>query len=91
MAKKNIQQELASMIAKREGKKSQAKIGDVREILRIIKQIAIETMEIETKGVRTAAGENVSFTATSMVHQWLNDEMAKHARAKAAKAKRSAK
>lgn len=30
-------QKLASQIAKKEGKKSQAKIGDVREILKVIK------------------------------------------------------
>jgi hypothetical protein len=35
---------LASLIAKREGKKSQVKIGDVREILRIIVEIEGEDL-----------------------------------------------
>lgn len=33
---------LASEIAKREGKKSQAKIGDIREVLRIIENMIME-------------------------------------------------
>lgn len=33
---------LASLIAKREGKKSQARIGDIREILKILIQLEIE-------------------------------------------------
>lgn len=35
-------QQLASLIAKREGKKSQVKIGDVREVLRLICDIDVE-------------------------------------------------
>lgn len=35
---------LASMIAKREGKKSQVKIGDVREILKIMLEVNRETL-----------------------------------------------
>jgi len=34
--------QLASAIAKREGKKHQASIGDVREILRILEDLTIE-------------------------------------------------
>lgn len=34
---------LASMIAKREGKKHQASVGDVREILSILQKIDLET------------------------------------------------
>lgn len=36
--------QLASEIAKREGKKSQARIGDIREILRIIVEIEAESL-----------------------------------------------
>lgn len=38
-------QTLASKIAKIEGKKSQARIGDIREILKIITQIMGEEMQ----------------------------------------------
>ncbi len=36
---------LASLIAKREGKRSQARIGDIREILRIIVELSVESVE----------------------------------------------
>lgn len=36
---------LASMIAKREGKKSQARIGDIREILKLIVEIQAELLD----------------------------------------------
>lgn len=35
---------LASLIAKREGKRSQARIGDIREILKIIVELNTESM-----------------------------------------------
>lgn len=35
-------QSLASAIAKREGRKSQARIGDIREILKIIVDLSVE-------------------------------------------------
>lgn len=35
-------QKLASAIAKREGKKSQARIGDIREILKIVVAMEVE-------------------------------------------------
>lgn len=38
-------QKLASLIAKREGKKHQATIGDIREILKILKEIIAENPE----------------------------------------------
>lgn len=38
-------QRLASQIAKREGKKSQARIGDIREILGIMSDIFHEALE----------------------------------------------
>ena len=44
--------ELASLIAKTEGKKSQAKIGDIREILKILVEIemmAVSLDNLETK------------------------------------------
>lgn len=34
--------QLASQLAKREGKKSQARIGDIRELLKLIVQLEIE-------------------------------------------------
>ena len=34
--------ELASLLAKREGGKSEAKIGDVRELLRVFADLALE-------------------------------------------------
>lgn len=37
-------QKLSSMVAKREGKKSQARVGDIREILKIICMIEAEMM-----------------------------------------------
>lgn len=42
-------QKLASMIAKREGLKSQVKIGDVREILRVLIDLQVETLEKQFK------------------------------------------
>jgi hypothetical protein len=41
LSKKDMNR-LASKIAKREGKKSQVKIGDIREVLRILFEIANE-------------------------------------------------
>ncbi len=38
--------ELASAIAKREGHKSQARIGDIREILSIIADMAYQNAEV---------------------------------------------
>lgn len=43
LSKKDMNR-LASKIAKREGKKSQVKIGDIREMLRILCEIAGEEM-----------------------------------------------
>jgi hypothetical protein len=37
-------QKLASLIAKREGKRSQARIGDIREILKIIATLDAESV-----------------------------------------------
>lgn len=44
--KKNLatETELAAEIARREGKKSQVRIGDIREIIRIMGDIQAETM-----------------------------------------------
>ncbi len=42
MTKKMTLVRLASLIAKREGKKHQASIGDIREILKIIMQLELE-------------------------------------------------
>lgn len=44
------QQELAREIAKREGKKSQARIGDIREILKILVQIEDEKSRNDEMG-----------------------------------------
>lgn len=38
-------QQLASAIAKREGKKSQARIGDIREILKIVCELDADAIE----------------------------------------------
>jgi hypothetical protein len=46
--------ELASAIAFAEGKKSQVKIGDIREILRIIADLAVEDPEVIVTLVRYA-------------------------------------
>lgn len=43
-------QKLASEIAKREGKKSQVSIGNIREILRIFIDIASDGVELTPKG-----------------------------------------
>lgn len=91
MAKRNLQNELASMIAEREGKKSQVKIGDIREILAIIKKVAWETQEEVEKGVNTPDGRVVYHATTSKVHEWLNQEFKKLARAKSKRAKRGEK
>jgi hypothetical protein len=54
---------LASMIAKREGKKSQARIGDIREILKILFTLdaedSINDIEIED-GVRGVIDKEVN-------------------------------
>lgn len=42
MAKKLSVQQIASTIAKREGHRSQARIGDIREILSIIADLSYE-------------------------------------------------
>jgi hypothetical protein len=41
---------LIKEIAKREGKKSQVTIGNIREIIRIIEDIEVETMKKGIKG-----------------------------------------
>lgn len=41
-------QRLASQIAKREGKKSQARIGNIREILKIIAEMEAEAVLVES-------------------------------------------
>ena len=46
--------ELASAIAYAEGKKLQVKIGDIREILRIIADLAVEDPEVIVALVRYA-------------------------------------
>jgi hypothetical protein len=46
--------ELASAIALAEGKKSQVKIGDIREILRIIADLMVEDPEVMVTLVRYA-------------------------------------
>lgn len=49
---------LASEIAHREGKKSQARIGDIREILRIIVELDVESVEkLSSKGSVLFFGE----------------------------------
>lgn len=40
--KQKVLNKLASEICKREGKKSQAKVGDVREILKILTQMILK-------------------------------------------------
>lgn len=39
-------QKLASLIAKKEGKRSEARIGDIREILKLIAVMAAEDTEV---------------------------------------------
>lgn len=46
--------QLISAIAVREGKKSQVKIGDIREILRVIADLAAEDPEVIVTLVRYA-------------------------------------
>lgn len=46
--------QLISAIAAREGKKSQVKIGDIREILRVIADLAVEDPEVIVVLVRYA-------------------------------------
>ena len=55
-------QKLASEIAKREGKKSQARIGDIREILRLICVIDAEQCfhDPETDGALVALTEGTN-------------------------------
>lgn len=36
--------QLASQLAKREGKKSQARVGDIREILKILVQLEVDAI-----------------------------------------------
>lgn len=45
---------LASMIAKAEGKKHQASIGDIREILKILARLMLATPGVYTCLVRSA-------------------------------------
>jgi hypothetical protein len=42
---------LASTMAKREGKKSQARIGDIRELIKILEEIASEEMIANMDGI----------------------------------------
>lgn len=42
---------LASIIAKREGKKSQVKIGDIREILKILVELEAESVKMQVSAL----------------------------------------
>jgi UDP-N-acetylglucosamine enolpyruvyl transferase len=44
--------QLASLVAKREGKKHQASVGDVRELLAIIAELIVTDMEVASALVR---------------------------------------
>lgn len=46
--------QLVSAIAAREGKKSQVKVGDIREILRVIADLMVEDPEVMVTLVRYA-------------------------------------
>lgn len=47
-------QQLASEIARREGKKSQVHIGNIREVLKVMKQLEKETATVFTHGLITS-------------------------------------
>lgn len=42
---------LASIVAKREGKKSQVKIGDVREVLKILVELEAESVKMQVSAL----------------------------------------
>jgi hypothetical protein len=47
--------QIASLVAKKEGKKSQALIGDIREILHILVELEIETLSEITYAIKARA------------------------------------
>ena len=53
-------EKLASRIAKREGKRSQARIGDIREILKIIVEMQVEAVGNLAGGPIDALSERVA-------------------------------
>lgn len=74
MAKfKNLNQ-LASAIAKVEGKKSNARIGDIREILRILIDLSLDgsTLEESGLGVEQDSALDVLFDETIKKHKSTN-------------------
>ena len=50
MAKPLTLNKLASLVANREGKKSQVKIGDVREVFRILQELSAESFFYDSEG-----------------------------------------
>lgn len=65
-------QKLASEIAKREGKKSQARIGDIREILKIFFTMLAEDMINQTDNVGGVMGEQID-----KIYQRMNKKLEK--------------
>lgn len=76
---------LASAIAKREGKKHQASVGDVREILSILGDILAEEM-CESDGERSTTYESIAEIANKKIEKlWAKKEKAAKAEEKRAK------
>jgi phosphotransacetylase len=69
--------ELEKLIAANEGKKSEVSIGNIREIKRVIKNIAVATQEPICKKVHSDHGEVTVRFQSSLIHKWLNEEIAK--------------
>lgn len=46
---------LASLIAFKEGKKSEARIGNIREILKVLVTLEVESQDMETSPLETLA------------------------------------
>lgn len=58
--------QIASLLAKREGKKSQVKIGDIREILRLLVELDAELFGEVEKGPLMVLEEDV----TKLLASW---------------------
>lgn len=63
-------QKLASLLAKREGKKTQARIGEIRELLKLLADYAHET----TYRFNAPSGDPM---ISNSVHDWLEAELDK--------------
>lgn len=86
-----LDQELASKLTKMNKGKKDPDIGNKREDLANLKKIAWETRRVVEVGHNTPSGRVVSYETTSDVHEWLNQEFKKLARAQARQAKKKAK